>query len=324
MKVLIACSVTPFADSPVQQRARLLCARLAAAGHASEILRIPFAATPLEQLPSQLVMMRSFESWNVDHLLALDLPASLLRHPRKSLWLDAALPLPDDGAAAQRRLLGTAAREAAAESRAAFSTSDRARDVLRDTLGLAVAALPVPPREVTGVAGNYILAAPPRAEADTRLLAALALAAPEVRLLVAGRPSAPGQEDLLRCAAQALGVEDRVRFALQSLAEHESDGYLAAALAVACIGGADDTGLALAAASAGKPAIADARDADSAAIVRNHLSGWLAPTDAAGLAAVFDEAWIRRHRTLAYGANARGLLLRSRLDWPHTLESLLA
>lgn len=323
MKVLIACSVTPFADSPVQQRARLLCRRLVEAGHEAEILRVPFAAEPAQQLPSQLVMMRSLETWNVDHLLALDLPASLLRHPRKTLWLGAQLPLAPDADASLRMLLGNAARGAMAESRAAFHTSHRARDVLRAALGLELPVLPLAPRNVAGMAGEYILAAPPRAPGDVRLLSALARAAPGVRLLVAGQPAA-GQQDLLHGAARALGVEARVRLDLRPLSEHDMDGYLAGALAVACIGGADDIALALAAAGAGKPAIADADTVNLEGIVRPYLSGWLVPGQPAGLAAGFDQAWSQPHRALAYGARARDLLPVVGADWPHTLNALLA
>lgn len=323
MKVLIACSVTPFTDSPVQQRARILCRRLVDAGHEAEILRIPFAAEPAPQLPSQLVMMRSFETWNVDHLVALDLPASLLPHPRKSLWLEASLPLGANAGAALRTVVRNALREAIASSRAAFSASAGARDLLRDALELDVPLLHVPPRALAGAPGKHILAAAPREADDVRLLAALALAAPDIHLVVAGEPAAPGQAQALRAAAHTLGVAARVQVDLRELPAHDIDAYLAASVAVACFGSVDDIGFALAAAAAGKAPIAHAGNADVAALVRPQLSGWLV-SDSSELAAAFDDAWIRRHRAIAYGAQARALLSVCGVDWPRTLDTLLA
>ena len=322
MKVLIACAVTPFSATPDERRAASLCTQLAAAGHEAEVLRVPFTAAPPERLPSQLVMMRSLESWNVDHLVALDLPSALLRHPRKSLWIGAGQVLPDGAAPALRALLASAAAGALAESRSAFCSSYAAGSLLRETLGLQLPTLPLPPQPAATKPGDYIFAAPPRDPADTRLLEALAQAGPDVRLLLAGPPAAPGQEQMLRAAAAALGVAARVRFDLRLLTEQETGDYLACAVAVACIGGADDSGLALAGAGAGKALIAGSGSDNAAQIVRAHLTGWRSPADGAGLAAVLDEAWTCHHRTLAYGAQARGLLQLA--GWPHIVESLLA
>jgi hypothetical protein len=324
MKVLVACSVVPFADSPTQARARALCRQLTAAGHESEILRIPFATDPPTHLPAQLAMMRGLESWNADHLVALDLAASLLRHPRKSLWLDDGLPLADGGDTSLAALLANAAQEAAAESRAAFCVSNDVRDQMLARLQIALPVLLVPPRRVVATQGEFLFSAPPRMKADTRVLAALAQTAPEVQLLVAGAPAFAGQQAALLDAAAALGVAQQVRFDLRSLAESEIDAYLAAAVAVVCIGGTDDAGLAIAAAGAGKALIAAPCSDSHRPLVRPYLTGWQSMPGADGLAAAFGEAWTLRHRSLAYGAQARDLLYLSGINWPQTLEKLLS
>lgn len=324
MKVLLACTVTPFADSPQERRARLLCDQLVGAGHASEILRIPFAATPLAHLPSQLAMVRSFEAWNIDHLLALDLRAGLLRHARKSLWLGPETALPPEAGDRLRSVLRNAAREAVAESRHAWATSPAASVSIASVLGSTLPVLATPPRDLAAPPGDYVFAAAPREAEDTRLIAALAQSDPSVRLLVAGTPAAPGQEKALRRAAAALGVAERILLDLRSLADEEFDHHLAGAIAVACTGGADDAELALRAAGAGRALIGERGDSGIHGLVRDHLTGWLVTADAAGLAAAMSCAMAQRHRTAGYGARARDLLRLSRIGWPHTLEALLS
>jgi hypothetical protein len=324
MKVLVACSVIPFSDSPQERQARLLCQQLTAAGHASEILRIPFAATPLARLPSQLAMMRSFETWNIDHLVSMDVPASLLRHARKSVWLNNAEPLLDAPGTAPHAVLSNAAREALGESRGAYCSSHRVRTVLDDVLGVAPPVLALPPRHLADSPGRYILAAPPRDAGDTRLLAALARTGADVRLVFAGTPASPDQAARLQEAARGMGVGDRVELDLRPLTEDEFDRCLAGALAVACIGGADDGGLALRAAGAGKALIADAADTQLHGLARHQLSGWAVTPEVAALAACLQEAVAQRHRSLAYGARARDLLRVTGADWTTILQALLA
>lgn len=329
MKVLLACTVTPFTASPPEGRARQLCDQLLRAGHQSEVLRIPFAATPLAQLPAQLAMVRSFEAWNIDHLVALDLAAGLLPHPHKSLWLGPETMLPLDAGDPLRRLLRGAARQAISESRHAWTTSAAVSTSFAVLAGTSLPVLATPPRELASAMGDYLFAAAPRDVQDVRLLAALAQAGPAVRLLVAGTPAAPGQEVSLRSAAAALGVAGRVEFDLcagtdDGSADEAFDRRLAGARAVICIGGTDNAGLALRAAGAGKALIGEHADGDIHHLVRDRLTGWLAASDAAGLAVAMTAALEQQHRSASYGARAREFLRLSGIAWPHTIETLLS
>jgi len=324
MKVLIACSVTPFSGSPGEVRARLLCEQLNAAGHASEILRLPFAADPPARLPAQLAMMRSFDTWNADHLLALDLPASLLRYPRKSAWLDSDWPFGAAAAASLQGVLRNATREALGESRRAYCTGQPAQAALEAALGIGLPVLAPPPLLLPDNPGHYVLAAPPRDPDDMRLLAALALAGKEVRLVLAGAPFAPGQVEALGAESQRLGVAQRVELDQQPLPPEAFGQRLSGAIAVICIGGADDAALALQAAGAGKALIGTAANTLSSGLLRHGLSGWTVDLAPAAIAACMDEAVTQRHRSLAYGAQARSLLHATGTSWTRTIQALLA
>ncbi len=87
MKVLIVNNMVPFVWGGAEELAAHLQKNLVIAGHEAEILRIPFQWEPAARIPSQMLMVRAFELWNVDHVIALKFPAYLIRHPKKTLWL---------------------------------------------------------------------------------------------------------------------------------------------------------------------------------------------------------------------------------------------
>ena len=87
MKVLIVNNLTPFIRGEADELAAHLQKNIVIAGHEAEVLRIPFQWEPARRIPSQMLMVRTFELCNVDHVIALKFPAYLIRHPRKTLWL---------------------------------------------------------------------------------------------------------------------------------------------------------------------------------------------------------------------------------------------
>ena len=87
MKILIVYTMTPFHPAETDELAARLEKALIMAGHESEALRIPFQREPADRIPSQMLMVRAFELWNVDRVIAMGFPAFLIRHPKKTLWL---------------------------------------------------------------------------------------------------------------------------------------------------------------------------------------------------------------------------------------------
>jgi hypothetical protein len=328
MRVLIVDNLTPFAAGANDALAGALQRQLVMAGHAAEVLRLPCQPEPAQRIPSQMLMVRAFELSNVDHVIALAFPASLIRHPSKTLWLSPPSS-PREPAPALQQLIRNASRQSAAESRNVFCTSEPGRLQLRDGHGIAAELLRAPildPQLYAGGApGDYIYAAAPSATSGSlELLQAMRYADPDVKLIIAGRPDSPAAAQQLHDAVAQLGLQQRVQLDLRPLPEAAHARYVRQAAAVACVGdSAEAGGLALEAANAGKPLITTTAHCASRGLARHRLTGWVVDPDPSALADAINQVFRHPAWSAAYGAQARELLRSSGLDWPDTLEALL-
>lgn len=84
MKVLVVNNTAPFVWEGAEELATHLQESLIASGHEAEVLRIPFRWEPTSRIPSQMLMVRALEMYNVDRVIALKFPAYLIRHPHKT------------------------------------------------------------------------------------------------------------------------------------------------------------------------------------------------------------------------------------------------
>lgn len=143
MKILIVHTMTPFQQTETDGLAARLEKALIVAGHESEALRIPFQWEPADRIPSQMLMVRAFELWNVDRVIALGFPALLIRHPKKTLWLldyghghdlfdgnGANNRPPDGGASDLQTLIRNAENESFRESRGILAGAETTREYL--------------------------------------------------------------------------------------------------------------------------------------------------------------------------------------------------
>jgi len=104
MRIVIASAITLFERGPVDAAADLLASALERHGHATERLRLPYRAEPIERIPAQALAASELGlepgGLGVDLLIALSFPANLVRHPRKVIWpvapLDTARPAGSD------------------------------------------------------------------------------------------------------------------------------------------------------------------------------------------------------------------------------------
>lgn len=323
MKVLIVDQLTPFQAGPDDVLAAALCRQLERAGHEAEIMRLPFAGTAPDALPSQLLMLRAFELMNVDHVVALSLPAALVRHPRKTLWIDARADTP------RGSLFDHACAQALAESRHVYVRSVAAQASLPSGQAAPLALLPQPggydaaaPQQDGGsalLAGAAVLAAAPVA----LLLDALALA-PHARLRIAGVPADAATTALLAAARTRDDIGARLALSLDAA---PSAQMIVAARAVVCIGAAPDAvdGAAFARAGAGAARALIARnDSDHLDLARTCLTGWCVEPAPAALAHAFETATLQPARAQAYGRRAHALLALNRESaWDDVLEALL-
>lgn len=344
MKVLIVNNMAPFVWGGAEELAAHLERNIILAGHQAEILRVPFQWEPAEAIPTQMLMMRAFELWNVDRVIALKFPAYLIRHPQKILWLvhqyrqaydlfDAGqtnLP-PGEQGEALRAMIREADQQAFAEMQSIYTISEvtKARLARYNGRDANVLVPPVndPERFVGGASHGYILAAG-RVNAMKRqhlLVEAMRYASPNTKLVVAGPPDSPADADRLRRLVIEYGLIDRVKLDLRFLSRDEYAAYVNGAQAVAYVP-YDEDALAyvtMEAAQAGKALISASDSGGVLGLARNDETGWVAMPQPEALASVLDRAFIDPKRARDYGEGARERLRVMDINWASTVRMLL-
>lgn len=344
MKVLVVNNMAPFVRGGAEELAAHLKKNLVVAGHEAEILRIPFQWEPASRIPSQMLMVRAFELWNVDQVIALKFPAYLIRHPKKTLWLlhqyrqaydlvDAGqtnLPPGAQGAALQT-LIKNADNESFAESRNIFTNSEVTRKRLLKYNGFDAEVLlpPVNDPELFpgGDPGDYIFAGG-RANGMKRqqlLLEAVAHAGKRVKLIIAGPPDAPADAEKLTETVARLGLGGRVRLDLRFLPRKTYADYLNGAAAVAYLPFDEDSlgYVAMEAATAAKALITTIDSGGILGLVKHEETGWVAEPNTESLSKVMNSVFESAAQTKLYGQAARDLWESLGIKWPKTVEALL-
>ena len=344
MKVLVVNNMAPFVWGGAEELAAHLQKNLVIAGHEAEILRIPFQWEPATRIPSQMLMVRAFELWNVDHVIALKFPAYLVRHPKKTLWLlhqyRQAYDLYDTGQTnlppgvaglELQYLIQHADQDSFAESRCIFTNSEVTRQRLLKYNGFDAEVLlpPVNDPELFpgGEPGEYIFAGG-RVNGMKRqhlLLEALAQAYKRVKLLIAGPPDSPDDAACLSAAVERFGLADRVRLDLRFLPREVYAGYVNRAAAVAYLPYDEDSlgYVAMEAATAAKALITTADSGGILGLAKHGETGFTVEPSAQALAHALEAALENPTRTNSYGEHARAAMETMRITWPDTLKALL-
>jgi glycosyltransferase involved in cell wall biosynthesis len=344
VKVLVVTNMAPFVWGGAEELATELCNQLVVYGHRSELLRIPFQWEPAARIPSQMLLARTLELNNVDHVIALKFPAYLIRHPRKTLWLVhqfrqaydlydvglTSIPAGNDGDQL-RSMIRAADSEALAESRGVYVISPVVKDRLRRYNGYDSIVLrpPMIDRHLFcgGEPDDYIFVAG-RINSMKRqhlLVEALAEADPEVKLLVAGPPDTPDDAARIEQLVERLGLHDRVRLDLRFLERATYASYVNRSTAVAYLPFDEDSlgYVTVEAAEAGKPLITASDSGGVLGLVRPGETGWVAEPDAKAIGQVLSEVWSDRLRARDVGMATRALWHAFNIDWDTTVETLL-
>jgi glycosyltransferase involved in cell wall biosynthesis len=348
MKVLIVNNMAPFMWGGAEELAEHLRRNVIAAGHESEILRLPFQWEPATGIPSQMLMARTMELWNVDHVIALKFPAFYIRHPNKTLWLihqyrqaydlfdvgQTNLPAGHQGDDI-RSLITNADNEAFGESKRIFTISEVVRQRLMKYNGFNAEVLipPITDAELfTGVptdkhASGYIFAGG-RVNSMKRqrlLVEALAHASKEVKLIIAGPPDTPADGESLHELVARLGLADRVKLDLRFMPRETYADYINNASAAIYIPFDEDSlgYVAVEAATAGKALITATDSGGVLGIVKHGETGWVAEPAVQPLADAMSAVYKDASITRGYGASARELWLSMDINWSKTVETLL-
>lgn len=344
MKVLIVNNMAPFIWGGAEELAVHLQRNIEIAGHQSEIMRIPFQWDPAAIIPSQMLMWRYFELYNVDKVIALKFPAYLVRHPNKVVWLlhqyRQAYDLYDvkqtnlygEEGKALKEIITRGDNESFSEAKKIFTNSKVTQDRLQHYNGFSSEILlpPVNDAEIFYNKGcdNYIFAGGRinNMKRQHLLIEALPFAAKNVRLIIAGPPDAEADAQRLYKLAESLNVKDRVHFDLRFLSRQQLAEYVNNALACAYLPFDEDSlgYVAMEAATARKALITTSDSGGVLGLVKNGDTGWVVNPNATSLAAVMSEAANSIPLTCERGERAYALWNSFEINWPKTVERLLA
>jgi glycosyltransferase involved in cell wall biosynthesis len=347
VRVAIATTQVPFVHGGAEMLADSLAAALRAAGHDTDIVRVPFKWYPPECLLDHMVACRLLDlsasaGAPIDRVIALKFPAYLIPHPRKVLWLlhqhHAAYerwdhpfedlrhhPLgPQVRAAIQdadRTLLADVARR--------FAISATVAQRLERFCGLQAAVLYPPPpgadRLFCADAADYLFF-PSRLAPIKRqslVLDALAHTREPVRVAFAGVADQPAYAGELRAQAIARGVDDRAEW-LELISEEDKRQRYAHALGVVFPPIDEDYGfVALEGMAAGKPVVTCQDSGGPVELIMHERTGLVVEPTPAALAGAMDRLWQDRGRARAWGAAARARYDELDIGWPAIVQRLL-
>lgn len=344
MKILVVNNMAPFVWGGAEELAVHLRRNLIAAGHESEVLRIPFQWEPATRIPSQILLVRALELSNVDRVIALKFPAYFIRHPRKTLWLlhqyrqaydlfDAGqtnLPAGEDGEAI-RRLIVAADQGALQESQRIYTNSQVTQSRLKKYNGFDSKVLLPPlndPELFTGGASEGYIFAGGRINDMKRqymLVQAMAKTPMSVRLIIGGPPDSHTDARKLEELVEHLGLQDRVKLDMCFLPRRKYAAYINAACAVAYLPFDEDSlgYVAMEAAIAGKALITSRDSGGVLGLVRPGETGWVAEPDVDSLAQAMSAASTNRVTTVRLGEGARLRWSKMGITWPRAVEALL-
>jgi glycosyltransferase involved in cell wall biosynthesis len=341
VKVLVLSNRVPFIWGGAEELSFNLVRRLQEAGHQAEEMRIPFSWNPAERLIEEMVIARSLRLANVDRVIALKFPASLIPHDNQVVWLLHQFRQAYDLFDADNRISSAVRR--VKDTRPPFARPTNRRFV-RHALFMRYRTLP---SGSSGTTASMLLFSLSRSTirncspggddgaysgrwADRRRqapgVADQALAhAPGVRLVVAGPPEDAAVPGALRALAQRCGVADRVTFDLRFLPREELAALVNACTASAYIPFDEDSVgyVTMEAFQAGKPVITSTDSGGVLEIVQDGDTGLVTAPRPETLGQAMARMIADRSRAARLGAAGRSLLAARNITWPKTLERLL-
>lgn len=230
-RILVCATQIPFASGGAEAHMRNLVEELRRRGHHAELVALPFAWHPRQEILAhaaawRMLNLRYAGRHPVDLVIASRFPTYFVRHPNKVTWLIhqhrpayelCGTPYSDfthdDLDVGVRETLFTLDRRMLAESRRIFSNSRNVAARLRRFCGLRATALYHPPplagRLTAGPLGDYVLSVG-RLESIKRVdlaVRAMAHVRAAIRMVVVG--DGPERPALERLVAE-LGIGDRV------------------------------------------------------------------------------------------------------------------
>ncbi len=343
VKVLIVTTMAPFVWGGAEALADSLVDQLVLAGHRAETLRIPFKWDPPTVIPSQMLLVRALELFNVDRVIALKFPAYLIRHRHKTIWLlhqyRQAYDLIGTGMSnlegqeqlGIRHVINNADTESLTESRAIFCNSPvtQKRLQIHNNIQSKVLYPPVnfPQEFQSRPSEGYVFAGGRVNEMKRQhlLIEAAARAPKDVRLIIAGPPEGATYGRRLTELVERHSLQGRVVLDLRMLSRAEYADYLTRSAAVAYLPIDEDSlgYVAMEAATAAKPVITATDSGGVLGLVADGETGWVVQASPENLCDALVEACNGEAISRKRGVALRNKLRIMNITWQHTISKLL-
>lgn len=347
MRVLVVTSGAPFVRGDAEILADRLCQALSAAGHAAELVFIPFKPYPPNCIMQHMLACRLLDltetcGARIDRVIALTFPAYLISHPNKVIWLlqqhRAAYERWDDPVAGDlmhypdgpviRDAIRQADRELIPEAKVMVTLSEKVTQRLQQFCGITGEPLYHPPPHAAlfheGSDEGYFFFPSRAAGVASQLLVIQALAKSREGTLVrfAGEAAGTG-ETLCMDAIRHLKVEDRVEW-LGVISEEQKRDLYANCLGVLFPPFDEDYGyVTLEAMLSAKPVITCSDSGVPLEFVIDQQTGLVAGSTPESVACAMDTLWTDRRRALAMGAAGRARYADLKISWQNVMDKLL-
>ncbi len=347
MKIVVASTYIPFIRGGGTQIVDDLAAELSAAGHQVDIVKIPFYSDwrliPDQTLAIRLLDVKKSCGSRIDRLITIRYPAYALSHPNKvawfihhhrgayDLWRSKWSDIPDtpEGWCA-RDMMIRSDNLYLREARKIYTNSQTVADRLKKFNGIKADGVLYPPLPRdhpfhSGETGDYFIYVSRLCPSKRQTLAieAMRYGKGDYRLVLAGSPDAAGYEHVLEELIHQCGMENRVHLT-GWVSEHQKADLLANCVAALYLPYDEDSyGYpTLEAFHSGKPVITLRDSGGTLEAIEHGVNGLVSDPDPEALAAVMDELWTDRARTVAMGQNAQGTLEALGISWKKVVESL--
>ncbi|MBV8489941.1 MAG: glycosyltransferase family 4 protein [Candidatus Eremiobacteraeota bacterium] len=344
MKVAIASTVVPFVLGGGRYIVDWLETMLERSGHQVETYRLPFSGIWYE-IPEQTAALRLLELPNADRFIAIRTPSYVIRHPAKTIWfihhIRAAYDLwgsplgglPDTPyGRAVRDCIHRADDVALGEAQHIYTNSGVVSKRLLDYNGITAPPLypPLfePERFRCEPPSDYVLytsrICPQKRQ--TLALDAMQFVTTPVKLKLVGPIEYEKTRDDLVATIRERGLGERVELIDRFISEEEKIELFARALAIVYVPFDEDSyGYpSLEAAAARKPVIATTDSGGTRELIVDGSCGWMTEPTPQALARAFDEAYADRKKASAMGEAMNDRVRELGIEWPATLEKILA
>lgn len=345
MRIAIASVQVPFISGGAELMTSGLCGALIEAGHAVEVVTLPFRFGPAAAVKASMAAwsLENFERFDcgpIDEVIALKFPAFYLQHPSKRVWLMHQhrslyelfdTPYGDHSSNAEAVALREAVvrcdTEALSGATKVFTISQTVSDRLRRFNQIESQPVLQPPAQAelyfSADQLPYIYA-PSRLESLKRqelLIRSMPLVAEPVFAVIAGEG---GLRARLEALTEELGLQHRVRF-LGRVDAPTMRAHYANALGVFFGPLLEDYGyITLEAMLSSRPVITCTDSGGPTHFVRDGETGFVTDPSPESIATAINTLWANKAAAQAMGDNGRKLYADLGISWARVVSELLA